>query len=141
MLSSKDTKQRTASDRRFLKRVNAVAVTKDEVLELARESGDLRPEHRDFEGLTITAIRLHPGNVEKVNALMYRFEALARLVESPVMRGWTYPTTPDGATWTSEPVFAATAVQPVILIDGKPSFEPESFSQKVLELAEAVEES
>lgn len=135
-------KKPSASDRGLLRRINKVSITKDDVLEFVRETGELDPESRDFTGLSVTAIRLHPGDVDKVGALMFRMEALARLIESPHMKGWTYPKAPDGGTWTSEPVFAATAVQPLILNEaGKPAFEPRSFMHKVLELAELDEEA
>ncbi len=132
---------RSTSDRKFLKRINRVSVTKDEVLEFAHETANLDAEVRDFTGFSITAIRLHPGDIDKVSALMFRMEALARLVDSPQLKGWTYPKAADGATWTSEPVFAATAVEPLILNEERqPAFDPESFCRRVLELAEVEEE-
>lgn len=135
-------KARSASDRKFIDRINRVAVTKEEVLEFVRETSELAPELRDYTGFSLTAIQLHPGNVDKVGALMFRMEALTRLIASPAMKGWTYPEALDGATWTSEPVFAATAVEPLIIDqEGQPAFEPESFSRRVLELAEVDEEA
>jgi hypothetical protein len=62
-------------------------------------------------------------------------EALAHLFGNMVPKGWAFPAGPDGGSLTAEPVFAAAAIQPMILQDERPAFERASFMDKVLELA------
>lgn len=140
---TRQSKQKVVSraSARYLREINAVRVSREDILQFVRETSAMPKEDRDFEGFAIAAIRLHPGNPDLAGALMFRMQALARLIGSPAVRGWTYPEAPDGATWASEPVFAAAAVEPLVEDNGKLTFEPQSFGRRVLELAELDEES
>jgi hypothetical protein len=64
-------------------------------------------------------------------------QALTDFVETEQSHGWTLPQEKDGSIPTMEPVFAAAAVHPLTSINNRISFEPVSFSKRVLELAEA----
>lgn len=125
-----------SSSRAYLKHLNKAKVSKDDVLEFVRETSALPKEDRGFESFAISSIRLHPGNPDKAEALMFRVQALARFLDGDLMKGWTHPEAADGARWTSEPVFAAAAVEPLVEVNNQLTFEPTSFKRKVLELAD-----
>jgi hypothetical protein len=126
------------STKKMIERINNVPVSKEELLELVDETEQLDPEERCYESHLVTLIRLQHGNHEKVSAIMFRMEALARLLAQEGATGWTLPL-PNGGLLTQEPVFAAAAIQPLIEQNGDVAFDREEFFQKVLELAELDE--
>lgn len=121
--------------KRMIEQVNNVSVSKEDLIEAVQEIGELDPEERDFTGHAITIVRLHSGEPEKVKAIMFRLEALARLLAREGAPGWTLAL-PNEAVLTQEPVFAAAAVQPMIEQNGRVAFERDSFLQKVLDMAD-----
>src|SRR5207302_10399554 len=56
-------KQRVISgaSARYLRQINAVRVSREDILQFVLDTSAMPKEDRDFEGFTITAIRLHPG--------------------------------------------------------------------------------
>ena len=124
-----------AGSRKVLERVNRISVTKKEILQFITELAKQEAGDRDFEGRTFLLARLHHGDPDKALSIEFRMEALARLLDGAEPEAWTLPPLPDGAVPTSEPVFAAAAVQQLIEVDGRPGFERGSFFDKVLELA------
>jgi hypothetical protein len=121
--------------RKMLERVNCTAVSKSDILQFVKELAKREAGDSDFEGRAILLARFHSGNPDKAIAIEFRMEALARLLGGTEPKAWTLPPLPDGAVPTSEPVFAAAAVQPLIEVGGRPGFERSAFFAKVLELA------
>lgn len=126
----------TAGDRRVLERANKAKISRGLMCRFVEECAKLPKEDRGFEGHTITAIQLTKDR-EKRMALMFRMEALARLVgvNGDGTPGWTLLETPDGGVLTHEAVFAAAAVEPLIFVRGDVGFARKPFMDRVLALA------
>lgn len=127
--------------KKLIARINAIVITEEEIVEVVEETEEINPEDRNWEASTFMVARLHPGDFEKVGAIVFRMEALTRLLAKAGAPGWTLPETADGGILTQEAVFAATAVQPLVEQDGEVAFEQEAFLQKVLELADLEEQA
>jgi hypothetical protein len=123
-------------DERMLDRANSAVVTKQDLTGFVQELSTRQPESRDFESRAVLLAETHPGNWDKGLAIEFRMKAVARLFGTEKPKGWTHAIQPDGATPTHEAVFAAAAVEPLILIDGHVAFDRERFLNRVLELAE-----
>ncbi|MBI2819957.1 MAG: hypothetical protein HYX73_08255 [Acidobacteria bacterium] len=120
-------------------RVNAVAVTTEELLDVAADSAQLHrqePQGVDAEALMILVVKRYHANSKKAFAIFSRMRALAVLIEEQRVPGWTLPALTDGGVPTPAAVFAAAAKQPLIQRGEELVFEGESFLERVLELAE-----
>ncbi len=116
----------------YLNRINEAEVTFQDLWHIAGEA----EEARDLENIMFLIAKRFHGQPSKGSAVLFRLQALARLLEEHGAPGWALPPQADGAIPTQEWVFAAAAVQPLVLINEEPSFEHEPFLNKVLELAE-----
>lgn len=114
---------------------NQVPVTKEDIIEVVEELELVDPDDHGWEKGFVTVIRLQNGNREKVQARMFRMEALAHLLENEDTSGWTL-WLPNGAVVTQEPILAAAAVEKLIENESDVGFDRESFLKKVLELAD-----
>ncbi len=126
----------TAGDRRELDRANSAKISRRLMFRFVEECAKLPKNDRGFEGHTFTAIQLTKDR-NKVAALMFRMEALARLVgvNGDGTPGWTLLKAPDGGVLTHEAVFAAAAVEPLIFTRGDIGFAKKPFMDRVLGLA------
>ena len=126
----------TAGDRRQIEKANRARISRRLMFRFVEECAKLPKHDRGFEGHTFTAIQL-TKDPETVAALMFRMEALARLVglNGDGTPGWTLLKAPDGAVLTHEAVFAAAAVEPLILSRGDVAFAKKPFMDRVLALA------
>ncbi len=97
----------------LLETVNRTPIPLDDMILFVQETGLLEAEDRDFEGHTITAVRLFSGEPEKVQSIMFRMTALARLEVSGELPGWVQPERPGGAVMTHGAIFAAAAKVPL----------------------------
>src|SRR5205085_11697164 len=131
----KEKQQENDSTKKMLELLNQVPVTKEDIIEVVEELELADPDDHGWEKGLITVIRLQNGNREKVQAIMFRMEALARLLENEDTSGWTLRL-PNGAVLTQEPILAAAAVEKLIDKESDVGFGRESFLNKVLELAE-----
>jgi hypothetical protein len=126
------------SDAAMLARLNATTVTKDDIMLVVRESEELHKRDPNVElggGIYLVA-RLFKGQPDKAQAIHFRMEAMAQLVEDGSLPGWTKPAASDGTISTAEAVFAATAVEPLVMIGKRAGFDRESFARTVLREAE-----
>ena len=71
-------------------------------------------------------------------AIEFRLQALSRLVEAGIARGWTLAGDADGRTYLHADVLWAAAREPLIeSADKQASFDADGFSRRLLELTEA----
>jgi len=70
----------------------------------------------------------YKGDPQKAQAVCFRMEALARMLESKGAPGWTLPKLPDGGIPTQEVVFAAAASEHLTRVGEEKGFESASLS-------------
>ena len=119
----------------MIERLNRTHVTVDEILEVVGAVQSRKKDDMDWEGRVFTIMRLYPGDPDKAQSLLFRIEALARLIDREGDTGWTLRL-PSGAINTQESVFKAAGLEPLMRIGNELEFERESFFKKVLELDE-----
>ena len=128
------------SDTSFMRRMNAVCTSKDELMAFNEAVNELDPVLRNFMGHAMVGAELHPSEVDKITALMCRMEALTRLIREDGAKGWTQPERSDGTVIAQEEVFAAAAVEPLVDRNDRICFNKRTFVQRVLALAEVESE-
>lgn len=116
--------------------LNAVHVSLDDLLLASREVHKLPPEDRDWEGRLHLMVHLFHGEPHKGAAVEHRLMAMSKLIDAGVLPHWALPQAPDGAVQIAEPVWLATASEPLLLTENEAYFEPTSFLQSILSLAE-----
>ncbi|WP_454828840.1 hypothetical protein [Pseudoxanthomonas wuyuanensis] len=115
--------------------LNAVIVTVADLRSASEAVHALLPEDRDWEGRLMAMVRLFPGNPDKGLAVEYRLVAMARMLEAGVLPGWATPEASDGSMLIAEPVWTATATEPIILGKHEARFDQRSFLTRVLSMA------
>lgn len=117
-------------------RLNAVHITVDDLLFAVEEVHKLPPEGRDWEGRLILMARLFTGEPDKAMAVEHRLVAMNDLILAGVLPHWALPEAPDGSVQIAEPVWQATATEPLLLGEKDAYFDQASFVNHVLALAE-----
>lgn len=128
----------TAATRKMVAKINKTPLSKEEMLKFAEESELRDPEWHCVEGSVIIASQVFNGDGDKVLSLMFRMQALNRLV-SEGMPGWIIdPEEPNDPAIINGAVFAATGVEPLIEEDGDIAFDREKFLRRVFQLAKEL---
>ena len=123
---------------RLVDRLNSVVVTVEELTEVLNES-DKRHEAgtaEDGDGMYLI-VSMFANQPERAQAIYFRMEALAKIIEKKDAPGWTMPSHKSGAVLTKRELFEAAATYPLSEIDGDIGFEIHGFLSKALEVAEA----
>ena len=112
-------------DQSYLDRVNSIAVTANDLIALAKEMAEYKPEMRSFEASIGRVVRIFPGeeNATKVQAIMFRMGALSRVLTESEDVGITFIKRTDGSVQVSDALLAAVAEQPMSLKDGREWFD------------------
>lgn len=116
--------------------LNATRITIDDLLLASREVHKLPPDDQGWEGRLHLMVRLFKGEPDKGLAIENRLMAMSALVASGTLPHWVLPEAPDGSVQISEPVWLAAATEPLLLKEREAYFEPKSFLERVLSLAE-----
>ncbi len=116
--------------------LNSVAVTIEDLRRATDEVHKLAPKDRNWEGRLHTMARIFKGEPRKALVVEYRLVAMTRLLEARVLPAWALPEAPDGSVAVAEPVWAATAIEPLVFGEDDAHFEPKRFVERVLSLAE-----
>jgi hypothetical protein len=124
-------------DTRFLEELNSISITLEDLRRATDEVHKLAPGDRNVEGRLFTMARVFKGQPKKGLAVEFRLVAMTRMLEAEVLPGWVLPKQPDGSVAVSEPVWLATASEPLVPGPDEPTFEQKSFLARVLSLAEA----
>lgn len=129
------------SEDRLLARVNAVPVTADDLRAMVDASVEARraaPEAVDGESSMFFAVRIAHNDGNRAFALWSRMAALALLMESDGLPGWTLPNrSDDGALFAQDVLLEAAAVHPLTQHGNNLVFERETFLTRVLALSES----
>ena len=117
-------------------RLNAAHITIDDLLFATEEVHKLPPEDRDWEGRLHLMARLFKGEPDKGLAIEKRLAAMSALIGSGSLLHWALPEAPYDSVKIAEPVWLAAASEPLLLTERDAYFEPTSFLERVLSLAE-----
>ena len=129
----------TAVDR-MLAETSSIRVSKDELYEVAKEASKLKMNDRNIEGFAFTIARLFSGDPEKAGAVMYRMQALFRLLHEEGLPGWTLSRQPNRTLAAHEAVLAAAATEPLMERNGEIAFDYSAFVNRVAQLADELED-
>jgi hypothetical protein len=102
-------------------------------------------QRRDFTGLQIGLIAYLDEEEKDVRdratvltSFSFRMQALTRLCERPEYRAWSMKLGSGEPDMIHEVLVEVAASEPLIEVDERPAFEPESFFRKALEMAETT---
>ena len=130
----------------FLEKANRTKVTAELLGEVMQMHAEMRPEERGvFEARAIAVFQLLTDKGFKgrrhsdlAMAIDFRLQALSRLIEADRTRGWTLPGGADGRSYLHADLLKAAAREPIIEnADKQASFNPDSFSRRLMELTQA----
>lgn len=116
--------------------LNAVTITVEDLLLATDEVHKLPPEDRNWEGRLHVMARLFHGTPRKGLSIEYRLVAMTKMIEAGTLPGWAMPQAADGSVQIAEPVWKATALEPLILEESDAYFDQDSFLNRVLSMAE-----
>ena len=109
-------------------RLNAVALSAEDLLRVSAAIHRLAPEQRTWQARARCAVRLHGDAVpDKAYAVTARLEALAHLVEAGQLPEVFAPRAADGSRMLAEPVFEAAASVPLVGATSHCSFQADEF--------------
>lgn len=129
----------------FLRRVNRTKVSPDLIGEVMEMHANLPAEDRTaFEVRAIRMAQLLTDkgfsgrqHADMALAIEFRITALARLLQSRDVRGWSLPGEEQGQEYLHVDLLRAAATEPVIeSADGQACFDPEAFRTSVLAFAD-----
>ena len=126
----------TQAELDMVARLNTERFSTDDLLEISDAVHDIPEERRDWEGRMFLLAKRFPRQHYRAMAADYRLTAMSELIAKNILPLGVLPQAPDGSHMVGEAVFEAAALEPLLLRGNEPFFEPESFRQRVLELAE-----
>ena len=126
----------TQAELDMVARLNTERFSTDDLLEISDAVHDIPEERRDWEGRMFLLAKRFPRQYYRAMAADYRLTAMSELIAKTILPLGVQPQAPDGSHMVGEAVFEAAALEPLLLRGNEPFFEPESFRQRVLELAE-----
>jgi hypothetical protein len=122
-------------DPEFVRMLNAVEVSDEEFLDFVEAAEGLEEEKEALISVTEldrVVLRFKAQPV-KLAALYYRWNATVQFLRSEASKGWAFPRNEDGSIPALPCVIAAAAAHPLVDITERISFEPDSFSKRLLE--------
>jgi hypothetical protein len=128
----------TDSDLYLLSVLNSVSLKTSELLRVVKATIKAHEEGKPHHVMgAIATIKNFSGNSNKVTAIVFRLQALAKMVEKNELRYWILANeTGFSPTIAHRALISAAARHPLSFINGDFVFEKEPFLRSVLELAE-----
>jgi len=124
----------------WLARFNAPTFTGEEMLKFTSKAEEMRdPDGPDdyFEAAIHASVRTFNRDTNKAHAATTRMEAAARLLRRDVLGGFVLRSSEEGAWMLSQPVLEAVARCPLIDVNGRAGFDPQTFRRLVVEYSRA----
>lgn len=125
----------------LLTRLNRTRVTADEIIRVVERCAE-RSSGSDWQpgdGMFVI-VAMFRKNFEKSQAVFFRMEALARLLQQKALPGWALDPLKDGAIPVQEAVLRAAAVEPLVMQGNKIQFNVTTFLERCLHLADTAGE-
>ena len=116
--------------------INRVEITVDDLLAAAEQVRQLPAENRNGLGRALCMAMIFKENHHKAMAVDSRLVAMNDMVKGGHLPGWAVPEGEDGSISIAEPVWEATAKEPLIFIDNEGAFNRKSFLNRILLCAE-----
>lgn len=129
----------TKTEARLLRDVNSTTLSASELMTFIEECQRQRDaDSNPFEIQMFTAARLAANNPIRACSLQFRAQAVSRLlVQGEGAPGWTIKSGTDDSIFAAHAVFAAAAVEPMVMgDDGEFAFDRKRFLARVLEMSE-----
>jgi len=128
----------TGADQILLRDLNAVRLKDEEVARVlaAAKMACRNGETGDTAGIMI-AVRLFEKAPDKAKAIIFRLQALARLIASLDFEDWVLGNGHFIPAFAQESLISAAVDHPLSLVNGDISFEKKSFLQRAFELTES----
>jgi hypothetical protein len=120
-------------DAHVLKQINENPPTKEQMFAYVKACSELAPDNRVFERHVITWAQLFPDKRAQGYSAVFRMEALARMMSDDPLPGWTEPN--DDGLLTHQAIFAAAATEPVVMKNGKVTFDRAAFIKRAFQAA------
>ena len=117
-------------------RINSVKITAEDLFSVADEIHKLPDGERDWENRAIIAASMFKDEPDKAMAIDLRLMAMSEMINTGKLPGWATPTKIDGSVTLAEPVWVATADEPIVFTDTKSHFDEISFLKHVMTYAE-----
>jgi hypothetical protein len=124
----------------WLARFNAPKFTGEEMLKVTSKAEEMRDPHEPddyFEAAIHASVRTFNRDPNKAHAATTRMEAAARLLKRDVLGGFVLRSAEEGAWMLSQPAFEAVARCPLIEVNGRAGFDPQTFRRLVVEYSRA----
>ncbi len=118
----------------MLERINAVEVTREELVHVAQAIDELPAGERSFFSLMARVAEECRDEVEHAASVFFRIQALGRLLKTESLPGWALPAEETGGIPVRGPLLMAATEVP-ILEDGRgrAAFDRDVLLQKALE--------
>ena len=128
-------KDPTGADQILLRDLNAVRLKDEEVSRVlaAAKMACRNGETSDTAGIMI-AVRLFEKAPDKAKAIIFRLQALAKLIASLDFEDWVLGNGHFVPAFAQESLISAAVDHPLSMVDGDISFEKEPFLQRAFEL-------
>lgn len=97
----------------MLSRINKAHIPGLQLMQFSKEVYKLEPDDRTFEGITVTAVSFFDGDPDYVMSAYFRMRALAEIVSSGRLPGWTKTPQSDGSIMTHPALFDAAGQAPL----------------------------
>ena len=128
----------TKDNSKMIERLNSVIVTSEELSKVLDEADKLHRNGNDVPGGGLYLIAsMFKGQPLRAQAIYFRMESLAKIIEDKSALGWTLGKDENGAVLTRQEFIDVAAVFPLSEVDGDIGFEKSGFLSKALELAES----
>lgn len=123
------------------KRLNAVTITKEDLLMVRQEVHQLPPDNRDWKDRLQMMNQLFKGNTDKVLAIEERMVAMTQLITSGALSDWVFPDEQDGAMKIAETVWMAAAKEPLLFKETGAYFDADPFLAYISSIAEQFDKT
>ena len=123
------------------KRLNAVTITKEDLLMVRQEVHKLPPDKRDWKDRLQMMNQLFKGDANKVLAIEERMVSMTQLITSGALSDWVFPDELDGAMKIAETVWMAAAKEPLLFNETGAYFDANAFLAYISSIAEQIDKT